>query len=49
MKVANAMDDHMFAVTSNDEIFSEYGAEDGNIAVFKKVCIVRAAAFCIPK
>ncbi|KAH0956027.1 hypothetical protein HN011_009944 [Eciton burchellii] len=36
MKVANAMDDHMFAVTSNDEIFSEYGAEDGNIAVFKK-------------
>ncbi|EZA48186.1 hypothetical protein DMN91_010287 [Ooceraea biroi] len=37
VKVANAADDHMFAITSSDEVFNEYGIEgDGKIVVFKK-------------
>ncbi|KAF7992407.1 hypothetical protein HCN44_001732 [Aphidius gifuensis] len=34
--VAGGIDDHVFAITSDDKIFEEYKAEDGKIILFKK-------------
>ncbi|CAL7943601.1 unnamed protein product [Xylocopa violacea] len=36
LEVANAVDDHMFAMSDKDEIFNEYGVKDGKIVLFKK-------------
>ncbi|XP_032664580.1 protein disulfide-isomerase isoform X1 [Odontomachus brunneus] len=36
LDVGNAMDDHVFGITSSDEVFKEYGVEDGKILLFKK-------------
>ncbi|XP_076247333.1 protein disulfide isomerase isoform X2 [Calliopsis andreniformis] len=36
MDVCNSIDDHVFGVTSSDEVFSEYGAQDGTVILFKK-------------
>ncbi|XP_033209984.1 protein disulfide-isomerase [Belonocnema kinseyi] len=36
LDVANAVDDQVFGITSNDEVFAEYGAEDGKVILFKK-------------
>ncbi|XP_076753051.1 protein disulfide isomerase [Xylocopa sonorina] len=36
LEVANAVDDHMFAMSDKDEVFSEYGVKDGKIVLFKK-------------
>ncbi|KAK0089997.1 hypothetical protein PV325_004130 [Microctonus aethiopoides] len=35
-EVANSNDDNVFAIVHAEEIFSEYGAEDGNVILFKK-------------
>lgn len=37
MEVSNAMDDHVFGITSTDEVLKEYEIEDGKIVLFKKV------------
>lgn len=37
MEVGNTVDDHIFGITSADEVFTEYGIEDGKIVLFKKV------------
>ncbi|EFN85405.1 protein disulfide-isomerase [Harpegnathos saltator] len=36
LDVGNAVDDHVFGITSSDEVFNEYGVEDGKIVLFKK-------------
>ncbi|XP_017756485.1 PREDICTED: protein disulfide-isomerase isoform X1 [Eufriesea mexicana] len=36
LKVANALDDHVFGISDNDEVFNEYGVENGKIVIFKK-------------
>lgn len=36
LEVGNSVDDHVFGITSNDEVFSEYGVEDGKVVLFKK-------------
>ncbi|XP_058792794.1 protein disulfide-isomerase [Phymastichus coffea] len=35
-EVANAVDDQVFGISSSDEVFSEYGVEDGKVVLFKK-------------
>lgn len=35
--VADTIDDHVFGITSSDEVIKEYGVEDGQIVLFKKV------------
>nr|XP_031830760.1 protein disulfide-isomerase [Nomia melanderi] len=35
MEVGNA-NDYMFGITSNEEVFKEYGVEDGKVVLFKK-------------
>ncbi|XP_011498999.1 PREDICTED: protein disulfide-isomerase [Ceratosolen solmsi marchali] len=35
MEVGNAIDDHVFGVSSSDEVFSEYKVEDNKIFLFK--------------
>ncbi|KOC63946.1 Protein disulfide-isomerase [Habropoda laboriosa] len=36
LEVWRAVDDHIFAISSSDEVFNEYGVEDGKIVLFKK-------------
>lgn len=36
LEVGNAVDDHVFGITSADETFKEYDIEDGKIVLFKK-------------
>ncbi|XP_053979845.1 protein disulfide-isomerase [Hylaeus anthracinus] len=36
LEVGNAVDDHVFGISSSDEVFSEYGVEDGKVVLFKK-------------
>ncbi|XP_018399095.1 PREDICTED: protein disulfide-isomerase [Cyphomyrmex costatus] len=36
LEVGSIVDDHVFGITSADEVFSEYGIEDGKIVLFKK-------------
>lgn len=36
LDVGTSMDDHVFGITSTDEVFKEYGVEDGKIVLFKK-------------
>lgn len=36
LDVGTLVDDHVFGITSNEEIFKEYGVEDGKIVLFKK-------------
>ncbi|XP_017882152.1 protein disulfide-isomerase [Ceratina calcarata] len=36
LEVAATVDDHAFGISSNEEVFSEYGVEDGKIVLFKK-------------
>ncbi|KAG5322628.1 PDI isomerase, partial [Pseudoatta argentina] len=36
LEVGSVVDDHVFAITSADEVFSEYGIKDGKIVLFKK-------------
>lgn len=36
LNVANTVDDHAFGISSSDEVFSEYGVEDGKVILFKK-------------
>lgn len=40
LEAGSTIDDHVFGITSADEVFSEYGIEDGKIVLFKKVCTV---------
>jgi len=35
LAAASAMDDHPFAITSDDAVFSEYSATDGSVILFK--------------
>lgn len=37
LEVGSTVDDHVFGITSADEVLSEYGIEDGKIVLFKKV------------
>lgn len=37
LEVGNIVDDHVFGITSADEVFNEYEIEDGKIVLFKKV------------
>lgn len=37
MEVGNAVDDLVFGITSNEEVFAEHKAEDGKVILFKKV------------
>ena len=37
LEVCNAVDDQVFGITNNGDVFAEFGAEDGNIILFKKV------------
>ena len=37
LDIGNAVDDYVFGISSNDDVFSEYGAEDGKVILFKKV------------
>lgn len=37
LEVGNIIDDHVFGISSSDEVFSEYGVEDGKVVLFKKV------------
>lgn len=39
LEVGNTVDDHVFGITSSDEVLKEYEIEDGKIVLFKKVCI----------
>lgn len=39
LEVGNIVDDHVFGITSADEVFNEYKIEDGKIVLFKKVCL----------
>ncbi|XP_020295939.1 protein disulfide-isomerase [Pseudomyrmex gracilis] len=36
LEVGNRIDDHVFGITSADEVFSKYEVEDGKIVLFKK-------------
>ncbi|XP_070158755.1 protein disulfide-isomerase [Polyergus mexicanus] len=36
LEVGNIVDDHVFGITSADEVFNEYEIEDGKIVLFKK-------------
>lgn len=36
LDVAYAVNDHVFGISSSDEVFAEYGAEDGKVILFKK-------------
>lgn len=36
-EVANSVDDYVFGASSNDDVLSEFGAEDGAVILFKKV------------
>lgn len=36
MEVGNAVDDQVFGITSNEEVFGEYKTEDGKVILFKK-------------
>ncbi|TGZ37523.1 Protein disulfide-isomerase [Temnothorax longispinosus] len=36
LEVGSTVDDHVFGITSADEVFSEHGIEDGKIVLFKK-------------
>jgi hypothetical protein len=40
MEVGNAIDDHVFGVSSSDDVFSEYKTEDGKVLLFKQVIII---------
>lgn len=37
LEVGNTVDDHVFGITSTDEVLKEYEIEDGKIVLFKKV------------
>lgn len=39
LEVGSIVDDHVFGITSADDVFSEYGVEDGKIVLFKKVSL----------
>ncbi|XP_029039792.1 protein disulfide isomerase [Osmia lignaria lignaria] len=36
LEVANAVHDHAFGISSNEEVFKEYEVEDGKVILFKK-------------
>ncbi|XP_076663631.1 protein disulfide isomerase [Andrena cerasifolii] len=36
LEVGNIIDDHVFGISSSDEVFNEYGVQDGKVVLFKK-------------
>ncbi|KAG7205442.1 hypothetical protein KM043_007434 [Ampulex compressa] len=36
LDVGNAIDDHVFGITSSDEVFADHGMEDGKVVLYKK-------------
>lgn len=40
LTVASITDDQQFGITSDEAVFAEYGAECGNVILFKKVKII---------
>nr|XP_012149212.1 PREDICTED: protein disulfide-isomerase isoform X2 [Megachile rotundata] len=36
LDVGNTLDDHAFGISSSQEVFDEYGVEDGKVVLFKK-------------
>lgn len=40
IEVANTFDDHVFGISSNDDVFTEYGVEDNTVVLYKKVIII---------